>query len=116
MMGSELSIKKVMITVFFITRQLIAVDALPQWQKHNQGYFVQNIFPSLLNEKKRFSRQKTAINFSVHIDNSICHNGHRAVDELCPLDILRVSHHPTRPEEILPAFQELWDNIIFKEL
>jgi hypothetical protein len=65
----EISIKKVMITVFFTARQSMALDILPKEQKYNQKYFVQKIFPSLLNEKKRFSRQKTAINFSVHIDN-----------------------------------------------
>jgi hypothetical protein len=52
------SIKKVMITVFPAARQLISLDALPKGQKSNQEHFVQNNIPPLLNEKKRFSRQK----------------------------------------------------------
>jgi hypothetical protein len=86
----------------------------------------------LRNEKKGFSRRKTAINFSVHINNSICRNGHRVVDELRLLNILRAPHplyspdispcdfwmfgdfkrklkdiHLQGPEEILMPFQEL---------
>jgi hypothetical protein len=121
-----------MIRVFFIARQLIALDALPTGQKYNQDYLVQNILPSLLYEKKRFSSQKTAINFSVSMDNSICHNGHRVIDELHHLKILRLRYPPYSPdispcdfwmfgdlkgklkdshlqgpEDILTAFQEL---------
>jgi hypothetical protein len=95
----------------------------------------------LLHEKKRFPRQKTAINFSAHMDNSMCHNGHRVVDELHGLKILRVPHllyspgispcdfwafgdfkgtlkdrHLQGPEEIVTAFWELTDNITFEEL
>jgi hypothetical protein len=65
-----------MIPVFFTAQQLIALNALLKGQKYNHEYFVQNIVSSLLNEKKRFSRQKAAIKFSVRMDNSMCHNGH----------------------------------------
>jgi hypothetical protein len=95
----------------------------------------------LLNKKKRFSDQKTAIKFSVPMDNSMCHNGHRVVDELRRLKILRAPHPPSSPdispcdywmfgdfkgklknchlqgpEEILLVFKELQDNITFEEL
>jgi hypothetical protein len=40
-----ISTKKVMITVFFTVRQLIALDSLPKGQKYNQRYFVQNLIP-----------------------------------------------------------------------
>jgi hypothetical protein len=93
-----ISIKKVMITVFFTARQLITLDTLPKGQKYSQEYFVQNKLPSFLNEKKRFSRQKTAINFSVHMDNSMCHNGHRVVDGFRLLKILRAPHPPYSPD------------------
>jgi hypothetical protein len=77
-----------MILVFFTARYFIVLDALHKGQKYSQKYFVQNILPSLTNEKKRFSRQKTVINFSVYMDNSMCHNGHQVVDELHRLKIL----------------------------
>jgi hypothetical protein len=35
-----ISIKKVMITMFFTARQLIVLDALPKVQKYSQEYFV----------------------------------------------------------------------------
>jgi hypothetical protein len=108
------------------------LDDLPKGQKYNQEYFAQNMLPSLLNEKKRFSCQRTAITFSMHMDKSICHNRHRVVDELHRLKILRRPHPPYSPdinpcdiwmfgefkgtlkdghlqgpEEIITAFQEL---------
>jgi hypothetical protein len=53
-----ISIQRVVIAVIFIVRQSIPLDALPKVLKCNKEYCVQNILPSLLNEKKRFSRQK----------------------------------------------------------
>jgi hypothetical protein len=117
------------------------LNSLPKWQKYNQEYCIQNILSSLLNERNRFSRQKTAINFSLHMGNSMRHNGHRVVNELRRLKILRAPHTPYSsginpcdfwtfgnlkeklknrdlqgPEEILTAFQKLSDNITFEEL
>jgi hypothetical protein len=48
------------------------------------------------------SRQKTAITFSVHMDNSMCDNDHRVVDELRRLKILRTVH-PLYSPEISPC-------------
>jgi hypothetical protein len=75
------------------------------------------------------------------MDNSMCHNGHRVVDELRRLKIFKAFHpsyspdinacdfwmfgdfkgklkerHLQSPEEIITAFQELWDSITFEEL
>jgi hypothetical protein len=75
------------------------------------------------------------------MDNSMCNNGHQVIDELHHLKILRASHPRYSPdispcdcwmfadfkgkqksrylqglEEILTAFQDLWDNITFEEL
>jgi hypothetical protein len=129
------------IPVFFTARQLIALDVLHKEQKYNQEHFVQNTLSSVLSEKKRFSHQKTAINFSVRMDNSICHNRHWVVDELCRLKILKTPHpsyspdispcdfwvfgkfkgklkdcHLQGPEEILIVFQELVHYITFEEI
>jgi hypothetical protein len=98
--------------VFFTALQLIALDALPKGQKYNQEYFVQNIHPSLLHEKKRCSCQKTAINFSVHMDNSMWHNGHQVVDELRRLKI-HTALHPLYSSNISPC--DFWMFGDFKE-
>jgi hypothetical protein len=68
---SGISIKKVTMTVLSTARHLVALHALPKGQKCNQEYFVQNILLSLRNEKKCFSRMKTAIDFSLRMDNSM---------------------------------------------
>jgi hypothetical protein len=93
-----ISIKKVMILVFFIARHFIALDALYKGQKYKQEYFVQNILPSLFNEKKRLSRQKSVITFAVRMDNSACRNAHRVVNELRGLNLLRAPHPPYSPD------------------
>jgi histone-lysine N-methyltransferase SETMAR len=130
-----------MITVFITVRQLIVLDVLLEGQKYNQEYFVQNILPSLLHEKKCFSRKKTGINFFVRMNNSMRHNWYRIVDELRRMKILRASHSPYSPDispydfwmfrdfkeklkdrylqgpkKIIQSFQELRYNIIFEEL
>jgi hypothetical protein len=127
--------------MFFTTWQSIALDSLLKGQKYNQEYFVQNIFPSLLNDKKRLSRQKTATNFSRHLSNFMCHNEDQVVDELRRLKILRALHPPyspgislcdfwmfrdfkgkpkdcylQAPEEILTTFQKSWENMTFEEV
>jgi hypothetical protein len=79
-------------------RQLISLDAHPQGQKYNHEYFIRNILHSWFNEKKHFSRQKTAINFSVYMDNSMCHDRHRVVNELRRLKIFRALHPPYSPD------------------
>jgi hypothetical protein len=76
-----ISITKVVITAFLTARQSSTLDVLSKGQKYNQEYFVQKILPSLPNEKKRFSHRKTAMKFPVHMDNLLCHNGDRVVDE-----------------------------------
>jgi hypothetical protein len=76
----------------------------------------------------------------MQMDNSMCHNGHRVIDELGRLKILRVPHPPYSRdispsdfwifgdvkgnlkdlylqdvEEILTAFQGLWDVITYQD-
>jgi hypothetical protein len=75
----------------------MVLDTLPKGQKCSQEYFVQNMVPSLLSDKKLFSPRKAAITFSVQMDNSICCNRHQVVDELCRLKILRALHPPESP-------------------
>jgi hypothetical protein len=80
-------------------------------------------------------------NFSMHMDNSMSDNWHQVVNELFRMKILRALDPPDSPgispcdfwtvgdfkgnlndrdlqgpEEILTAFQELWDKITFEEL
>jgi hypothetical protein len=93
-----ISMTTAMIPVFSTAWQLIALDTLPKEQKCNQESFVQIILPSLLNEKNRFWRRKIAMNLSVQINNWMCHNGYRVVNELRRLKILRAPHPPHSPE------------------
>jgi hypothetical protein len=94
----------------------------------------------LSNEKKRFPPENRGL-FFAHMDNSMCYNVHRVVDELRRLKILKAPHPPYSsdispcevwmfrdfkgnlkdrhlqgPEEILRAFQEVRGNVTFEKL
>jgi hypothetical protein len=85
-----------MSAVFFTARQLIGLYILPKWQKCNEEHFTQNRLPSLVNEKKRSSGQKIAINFSLLMDKSMDQKGHQVVDELRRLKIFRAPYPRSR--------------------
>jgi hypothetical protein len=74
------------------------VNPLPKGQKYNQEYFVKDTLPYFRNEKMRLARRKTAINFSGHMENSMCHNAHRVIDELRRLKFFRTSYLPYSPD------------------
>jgi hypothetical protein len=63
-----------MLTGFFRSRKLLVLDALPNGQKYNSDYFVQNMIPELQSERSRFARRKTVIEFAANMDNSMCRN------------------------------------------
>jgi hypothetical protein len=130
-----------MITVFSTARQLSVLNALFKGQKYNQEYFVQNIFPSLLNVKKLFHARKPQSIFLCIWTTRCATMGINLSMNYVAWRFSKLLIHPTRqtslrpifrfseiskenwkivickarPEEILTAFQELWDNITFEE-
>jgi hypothetical protein len=73
--------KKTMITIFFTARQLILLDVLPKGSKFNQQYFINYVFLDLKTENRNFRRRIPRATFWVHMDNSMCHNGSKAVSK-----------------------------------
>jgi hypothetical protein len=73
--------KKTMITVFFTATRLIVLDSLTQGQSFTQDYVVSEIVPTFTQEKLRFRRHHPGVTFSVHMDNSRCHNGRMTTAE-----------------------------------
>jgi hypothetical protein len=65
---------KTMITVFFITKKLIAFNVLPRDSTFNQLYFINNIFPNLKTANLNFRGRKKGSTFWVHKELSTCHN------------------------------------------
>jgi hypothetical protein len=71
-----------MVTIFFTSTWLLVLNFLPKGTKFNQDYFVDTVLPNLCSEKRRIARCKFLPSFSVHMDNSMCHNGAKITEDL----------------------------------
>jgi hypothetical protein len=78
------------------------LEVLPKDTKFNQNYFIDPIFPGLYNEKTRISRKKGFPAVSVHMDNSMCHDGHKISEKLAKKSTERVPH-PSYSPDISPC-------------
>jgi histone-lysine N-methyltransferase SETMAR len=94
--------QKIMITIFFTSTQLQVLEALPKGVKFNQDYFVHAVLPGSFNQKRRISRESGFSAFPVHIDNSMCHNGHKVCATFDQARIERVPH-PLYSPDISPC-------------
>jgi histone-lysine N-methyltransferase SETMAR len=93
-----IDVKKIMITLFFTARKLIALDATPKGWKYNQRYFDDNIVPGLKRGKMSFARRKPGSTFWVHMDNSMCHDGAKITSEFQKHRLARMPHPPNSPD------------------
>jgi histone-lysine N-methyltransferase SETMAR len=94
----NISAKKIIITIFFTSTQLLVLNFLPKGIKFNQDYFIDTVLPNLYSEKRRIARRKGLPSFSVHMDNSMCHNGANIIEKLEKKHISRVPHPPYSPD------------------
>jgi histone-lysine N-methyltransferase SETMAR len=104
--------KKKIMTVFFTTTRLIVLNSLPPGQSFTQDYFISEIVPAFAKEKLRFQRHHPEVTFSVHIDNSRCHNGRMATAEF-NLRRLGCAEHPPYSPDLSPC--EFWPFSFLKE-
>jgi histone-lysine N-methyltransferase SETMAR len=89
---------KTMLTVFFTSRRLIVLEALPKGTTFTQHYFVSDILPHLDGEKLRYRRNNPGQEFSLHMDNSQCHNAKKITGKLQKKRITRAPHPPYSPD------------------
>jgi hypothetical protein len=55
---------------------------LPNGTKFNQDYFSDPVLPNRYSEKRQIARHKGLPSFSVHVDNSVCHNSAKITEKL----------------------------------
>jgi hypothetical protein len=94
----DISASQTMITIFFTSRRLLVLEALPKGTKFNQDYFIQCIYPRLYREKTRISRKTDFPAFLVHMHNSMCHNGRKVSEKFAQRSIERAPHPPYSPD------------------
>jgi hypothetical protein len=95
---AEYFCQKIMVTIFFTSTRLLVLNFLPKGTKFNQDYFIDKVLPNLYSEKRRIARCKSLPSFSVHIDNSMCHNGAKIIEKLEKRHIARAPHPPYSPD------------------
>jgi hypothetical protein len=66
--------KKTLLTVFFTSRWLIVLEALPKETTCTQHYFISDILPDLDSEKLRYPRTNPGQECFLHMNSSKCHN------------------------------------------
>jgi hypothetical protein len=94
----DISAKKTMVIIFFTSTQLLVLNFLPKGTKFNQDYFIDTVLPNLYSEKRRIARRKDLPSFSVHMDNSTCHNGAKITEKLEKKHNARAPHPPYSPD------------------
>jgi hypothetical protein len=67
---------------------LLALNFLLKGANFNQNFIIDTVRPNLYGEKRRIARRKGLPSFSVHMNNSMCHNGAKITEKL-EKDILR---------------------------
>jgi transposase len=120
---------------------LLVLNFLPKAAKFNQDYFIDTVLPNLFSEKRRNTRCKGLPSLSVHMDNSMCHNGAKITEKPEKSHIARAPHPSYSPdlspydfwsfgilkqkmkeqvsqseEQILAAITESWNELTFDDI
>jgi hypothetical protein len=87
-------VMKTMVTIVFTSTRLLVLNFPPKGTKFNQDYFIDTVLPNLYSEKRRIARRKGIPSFSVHMNNSMCHNGAKIAEKLEKRHIARAPRPP----------------------
>jgi hypothetical protein len=89
---------RVMVTIFFDALYLVTLTALRPGTQFNQEYFIDEILPGIVTERRQIFRRIQRGTFEVHMDNSMCHKGQIVADELVIKMLERVPHAAYSPD------------------
>jgi hypothetical protein len=90
-------IKKFMSTVFFTAQQFIVLDTLRKGHKYTKKFSFRTYFHHCFIRRSVFLPENRNQFFWAD-GNSVCHNGHRVIDELRRLKISRAPHPLYSPD------------------
>lgn len=90
--------KKIMLTVFWNPSGFLVVDFLPEGQKYNSEYFIDNILIPLRSEIDKKLKKKTQSKFYLHLDNCKVHTSKITSEKIKELDLIKVPHPPYSPD------------------
>jgi histone-lysine N-methyltransferase SETMAR len=130
-----------MLTVFFASRRLIVLEALPKGTRCTQHYFISDILPDLDGENRRYRRNNPGQEMFLLMDNTKCHNAKKITGKLQKKHITREAHPPYSPDlspcdvwffgmvkqkikdrefcsvqEILRSLSDAWSDLTFEDI
>jgi transposase len=133
--------KKTMLTVFFTSRKLIVLKALPKRTTFTQHSFISDILPDFGREKLRYRRKNPGQEFFLRMDSAKCHNAKKITGKLQKKHIARAPRPLYSPDlspcdfwffgmvkekikdrefcsrqEILSSLSDPWNDITFKDV
>jgi hypothetical protein len=105
----NISAKKSMVTIFFTSTRLFVLNFISKGTMFNQDLFIDTVLPNLYSEKRRILRCKGLPSFSVHMNNSVCHNGAKITEKLEKKHIARAPQPPYSPDLSPCDFLVIWN-------
>jgi histone-lysine N-methyltransferase SETMAR len=94
----NISAKKTMVIIFFTSTRFLVLNFTAKDTMFNQDYFIDTVLSNLYSEKRRIARRKGLRSLSVHMDNSMCHNGTKITEKFEKRHIARAPHPPYSPD------------------
>jgi hypothetical protein len=104
--------KKTMLTVFFTTRMLIILEALPKETAFTQHYFSSDILPDLDSEKLRCHRKNPGQELFLHTNDSKCRDTKKITGKLEKKHTARAPQ-PSHSPDLSPC--DFWFFVMVKE-
>jgi hypothetical protein len=120
---------------------LLMLKARPPGARFNQEFFIDEILPRVVNERRQIFRRIQRGAFYVYVKNSMCHDGEIVTDELVIKMLERVPHPVyssdlspcdcylfgmlkqkitdrvfRTPEEILTTIRKIWSEMTLEQL
>jgi hypothetical protein len=74
--------KKVMVTIFFIANRLLKLVYLPQGQKYNKEYFMNEILEGINQESNHGTGYRVTKTMKIHMDNCRVHDSWKHCGQL----------------------------------
>jgi hypothetical protein len=84
--------KKVMLTIFFTANRLVKLVYLPQGQKYNKEYFINEILEGINQKCNHGTRYRVTKTIIIHMDNCRVHHALETLQAIGRMKIERLAH------------------------
>jgi histone-lysine N-methyltransferase SETMAR len=96
--SSTIGSQNVMITIFFIANRLLKLTYLPQGEKYNKEYFLNEILEGINRECNQGTRYSVTKTTKIHLNDCRVHDTLETKQAIGRMKIERLAHPPYSPE------------------